>query len=113
MTDMESCILVETDQDLASVLAMHDRLIVLFYAPWCPFSLSFLPVYEACSRDTDITCVRMPVDELPEVCDRYRIDVYPTVLYFENGQVVHRADGRLGEGLTEQQFRQLLRLCKR
>jgi thioredoxin-like negative regulator of GroEL len=52
------------------------------------------------------------VDELPHLCERYQIEVYPTIIFFENGKPLHRLDGDSGIGLYEQQFRELIRVCE-
>ena len=48
------------------------------------------------------------VDDREELCDRYDINFYPTVLLFENGKVTKRLDGEPGEGLNEKQLKKLL-----
>ncbi|HVQ01254.1 MAG TPA: thioredoxin family protein [Candidatus Thermoplasmatota archaeon] len=108
----ETCILINNEQELDTILKTKDHIFILFYAPWCPFSRSFLSVFEQCSKDTSRQCYRMMVDELPDLCERYHIEVYPTVLFFERGKVAKRLDGTHGIGLSEQQFRALIRACE-
>jgi thioredoxin-like negative regulator of GroEL len=55
----------------------------------------------------------MEVDDYPNLCEKYSIEVYPTVIYFQNGKVVKRLDGTRGFGLHEQQFRGLIDLCRK
>ena len=112
MKDTETCILINNEEELDTILRTKDHIFILFYAPWCPFSRQFLEVFERCSRDTSMQCYRMMVDELPELCDRYQIEVFPTVLFFENGTVSKRLDGTHHMGLSEQQFRALIRACE-
>jgi thiol-disulfide isomerase/thioredoxin len=109
-TDM--CILINTEQELESILRTKDNIFILFYAPWCPFSQRFLSVFEKCSKETSKQCYRMMIDEYPDLCEKYQVEVYPTVLFFEQGKVSKRLDGIHGVGLSEQQFRTLIRACE-
>ena len=112
MDDIKTCILIKTEQDLEKVLKEKDPCFVLFYADWCPFSLRFLPIFETCAKKTNSRCYRMTIDEHPDLCERYGIEVYPTVIFFEKGKVVKRLDGIHGVGLSEQQFRDLITVCE-
>ena len=112
MKPTETCILINNEEELDTILKTKDNIFILFYAPWCPFSQRFLTVFEKCSKDTSRQCYRMMIDEYPELCDKYQIEVYPTVLFFEQGKVAQRLDGTHGVGLSEQQFRALIRACE-
>ena len=112
MKNTNICILINTEQELENILKNKKSTFILFYAPWCGFSQRFLPIFEKCALDTSLQCYRMMVDELPQLCERYQIEVYPTIIFFENGEPVHRLDGNPGIGLNEQQFRELIRVCE-
>jgi len=47
------------------------------------------------------------IDDKPDLCEKYEIDYYPTVLLFENGKVEKRLDAIPGEGLTKKQLKEL------
>ena len=85
------------------------RLFVLFYASWCPYPQRFLPIYEKCTRDISSPCLQVVVDDRDDLCQKYYIEVYPTVLLFEKGIVADRLDGLPGEGLDERQLKKLLK----
>ena len=44
------------------------------------------------------------VDDKPDLCDKYEIEYYPTVLLLKKGQVHKRLDATPGAGLTKKQF---------
>jgi thioredoxin 1 len=111
MKSTNTCIFINTEQELDSILGKKDRMFVLFYADWCGFSQRFLPIFEKCALETKNKCYRMIVDELPRLCEKYQINVYPTVIFFEEGKPARRLDGIHGLGLSEQQFRELIRVC--
>lgn len=112
MKTKDTCMLIDTEQELEGVLKNKQSMFILFYASWCGFSQMFLPIFEKCSVDTSWQCYRMMIDEFPRLCERYQIEVYPTVIFFENGKPVHRLDGIHGKGLSEQQFRDLIHVCE-
>jgi hypothetical protein len=48
------------------------------------------------------------IDDKEDLCEKYSIQFYPTVLLFENGKVTKRLDAKPGEGLSERQLKNLL-----
>jgi thioredoxin-like negative regulator of GroEL len=96
------------DSELIAALEANKQLLVLFYASWCPFSRRFLPIYEKCTANSKTPCLRVMIDDRDDICEKYSIAIFPTVLLFENGKVVTRLDGKPGEGLSETQLQKLL-----
>jgi len=43
--------------------------------------------------------------------EKYGVEVFPTVIFFEKGAVSKRLDGNQENGLSEKQFRDLLYTC--
>jgi len=84
-----------------------DRAFVLFYTTWCPFSQRFLPVFEEYARGNPQECIRVIVDDRPDLCEEYAIEYYPTVLLFKKGKVHKRLDAEPGVGLTKKQLLEL------
>ncbi len=84
-----------------------DRAFVLFYASWCPFSQMFLPIFKEYSKQNPDECLSILVDNKADLCDKYSIDYYPTVLLFKKGKVAKRLDATPGAGLTKKQLAQL------
>ncbi len=99
------------EEKLNQTLKSQSKVIVMFYATWCPYSQKFLPIYVKCTAKNPFSCIRIAVDDLPELCIKYAIDVYPTVIFFQNGNIAKRLDGMPGAGLTENQLRELLESC--
>ncbi len=98
----------DVESDIDEVLKTKNKVFVLFYATWCPFSRKFLPIYEKCTMNSPTPCLRLMVDDRADLCDRYSIEVFPTLLFFENGKVSGRLDGEPGEGLNETQLKKML-----
>jgi thiol-disulfide isomerase/thioredoxin len=112
MNSIGNCTLIDTEQDLEKILKTKNNIFILFYAPWCPFSQRFLPIFEKCAKDTAHSCYRMVIDEHPNLCEKYSVEVYPTVIFFEKGKALKRLDGTSGVGLNEKQFRDLISACR-
>src|SRR5512136_2358088 len=87
---------------------IKDRVFVLFYAPWCPFSRQFLPVFEEYSKGNPKECMSLILEEEPEVFDDYEIEYYPTVIMFKKGKVHKRLDSEPGVGLNKKQLKDLI-----
>lgn len=72
----------------------------LFYSSWCPFCTAFLPAYDGHAKKAGGAFVKVSLDDLPELEDRFSIEVVPSVLYFKGGKLSGRLDGALGRGLS-------------
>jgi thiol-disulfide isomerase/thioredoxin len=94
----------QTEENIEEALKSKDKAFVLFYASWCPFSQAFLPVFKEYAKANPNECVSVVIDDKPDLCDKYAIEYYPTVLLFEKGQVHKRLDATPGAGLTKKQL---------
>jgi len=99
---------LDVEYELENALRNKEKVFVLFYASWCPFSRRFLPVFEKYSEARPKSCMRVKIDDKAELTEKYSIDVVPTVLVFEKGRVTKRLDGEPSAGLEENQFKKLL-----
>ena len=96
------------EPNFEETLKTKTRFFALFYASWCPFSRKFLPIYQKCTANSQVPCLQVIVDDRDDLCEKYGINFFPTVLFFENGEVAKRLDGEPGEGLSEKQLKKLL-----
>jgi len=100
---------VSVEFDIDKMLKSKDKAVVLFYATWCPFSQMFLPKFKKYSKTHPEKCVEIITDDKSSLCEKYSVDVVPTVLVFENGKVTKRLDGEPGVGLSEKQLLDFVR----
>jgi thioredoxin-like negative regulator of GroEL len=107
----DPCVLVQGPEELEAAVKSRDKLMVLFYASWCPFSQAFLPTYRKHAAAGEPCYVRILVDDGDSLAEKYSIEVFPTVLYFEKGQVVKRLDGIYHRGLSQGQLEDFARRC--
>ncbi len=110
-TGADPCVLVQGPAMLEEAIRSRDRLMVLFYASWCPFSQAFLPIYRKHAAAGEPCYLRILVDEGDALIEKYSIEVYPTILYFEKGKVVDRLDGIYHRGLSKDQLEDFARRC--
>ena len=96
------------EYDLEEALRSKGRVFVLFYASWCPFSQKFLSIFKKYARENPENCLRVKTDDKAKLCEKYSVDVVPTVLLFEKGKVIKRLDSARGVGLDAKQLKNLV-----
>ena len=100
---------VSSIRDLESRLKKNKRVLALFYASWCPFCRSFLPVFNHSLKQCLGLILYVKVDDYDSpLWDEYSVEAVPTVIFFQEGKICRRLDGRLGYGLNENEFRSWL-----
>jgi thioredoxin-like negative regulator of GroEL len=106
----ETCASVNNLNDLEQALQAKDRVIAMVYVTWCPFCRRALPVFEKQAREEKRHLLRVADDE-EHVADLYGIDIFPTLILFEKGQIVKRLDGKPGLGLNDKQIVDFVQSC--
>ena len=81
-----------------------DKAIVLYYMTWCPFCQDFLPIFEEYAKSNPRESLAVIVDDKPDLCEKYSIEYYPTVIMFKKGKVHKRLDAKPGIGLNKKQL---------
>ena len=94
----------DVEYDFDNQLKNRDKVVVLFYASWCPFSQRFLPVFEEYARSNPKICMRVMIDDKPSLCERFSVDHFPTVIIFKSGKIANRLDAEPGMGLNKRQL---------
>jgi thiol-disulfide isomerase/thioredoxin len=102
---------VNVEYGLGDILKSKEKVFVLFYGSWCLFSQRFLSIFEKFAKDKNRRCASIITDDKPSLCEKYSVEVVPTVLLFEKGKVTRRLDGVLGVGLNEKQFKEFVKTC--
>ena len=93
---------IEDHEDfIPKVVESKGRFLVLFYADWCPFCTKFKPIIENYQNKLSYKIIgaQMNEDENP-LWDLFKIESIPTMIAFDNGEIVGRRDANKGVGLT-------------
>lgn len=107
----DACALLKSEEELEEAVRSRDKLMVLFYASWCPFSQAFLATFREHAAAGDPCYARVVVDSGDPLVAKYRIEVFPTVIFFEKGNVAGRLDGVYHRGLSRDQLEDFARRC--
>ena len=88
---------LEDGEDLAAFVADHDLALVDFYTKGCTLCQAIEPVVGNVARATDAAVGLLNPREDPALVEEYDVRSVPTLLLFENGELV----GRLADGFQE------------
>ena len=101
---------VNDKKALNDLLQQNSQVIVLFCASWCPFCRSFFSFFDKrIARYNFDSIVRAYIDDYDNpLWEDFSLEAVPTVILFEQAQIVSRLDAELGEGLSEKQLAEWL-----
>ena len=89
-----SVITVTKDNFEEVVLKAKQKVLLDFWTPWCGPCRMVGPIVEEIAQEReDIVVGKVNVDEEVELAVSYRIASIPTLLVFQNGQVVKKSIG--------------------
>jgi thiol-disulfide isomerase/thioredoxin len=94
---------VYNQQDLKAELKKNKTVLALFYSSWCPFCVRFVPTFDEKVANIGFESVIYVLldDYNNPLWDNYNIPAVPTIIFFEDGKVCKRLDGKSGLGLSE------------
>ncbi len=97
---------VDNAKELNAILAESEKVMVLFYATWCPYCVRFVPIFDRKIVNFHVgKVIHVLLDDYDNsLWDDYDVEAVPTAVFFEKGKVIKRLDGRLGLGLNEKQL---------
>ena len=94
----------------AEVIQSNVPVVLDFWAEWCAPCRAISPIIKQLAEDYDgkIKVVKMNIDENPQTPGKYGVRAIPTVLAFQNGQVVEQVQGARPKAAFEEMAQKLL-----
>ncbi len=76
------------------VLEAKGKVLVDFFATWCGPCQMLSPIIDQLANEvTDVKICKVDIDKAEELTNEYGVEVVPTLILFENGQVVKSVSG--------------------
>ena len=103
----DSNVLTITDSTIDAAIKDYPSILIEFYAPWCGHCKRLAPEYEKAAdmlKNSGSKAVVGKVDSTVErtAATAWSIRGYPSLLYFENGQMIEKyAGGRTAEDIVK------------
>jgi len=101
---------IQSHQFEQEVLRASEPVWVDFFATWCPPCRVIGPILDQLSQEFagQIKFVKVNVDEAPDLAYRYGITGIPTLILFQNGQIVDTIVGLLPPDALRQRLNSVL-----
>ena len=86
---------LNSDNFEEEVLKSEKKVLVDFYADWCGPCKMMAPVIEEIAKDFSdkVKVCKLNVDEAPDIAGNYGVMSIPTLIIFENGNVIDTTVG--------------------
>ena len=85
-------------KELNEVVNNNKKVLVDVYATWCGPCKMLAPIVNKVSEDvSDLTVVKIDIDENEDIAAKYGVEAIPTLLVFNNGELVNKNVGFIPE----------------
>lgn len=87
-----------TNENFEQEIASEQKTLVDFWAPWCGPCRMLSPIVdEIADENPDFNIGKVNVDEQADIARKYQIAAIPTLLVFQNGNLVNKSVGLLNK----------------
>jgi thioredoxin 1 len=89
---------LNSEQDLESILAEHDLVLIDFWAPWCPPCKEFHPIFEkVAASHSDVAFCRVNTEEVKSLQKGFELHHIPTLIVIRERIMLTSQAGYLPE----------------
>ncbi|EDO17931.1 hypothetical protein Kpol_1010p47 [Vanderwaltozyma polyspora DSM 70294] len=94
---------IKSAAEFEKAIATEGKLVVVdFFATWCGPCKMISPMVDKFAVEyTDAVFIKVDVDEVGDVAQKYDVTAMPTFLYFKDGKEVHRVVGANPAGIKQ------------
>lgn len=100
-------------KSIQSILVNNETpVLIMFYAPWCSYCQSYLPVLEVLAEEfkDKLQIIKLNVDGNVAAALRYSIRVMPTFMFSHRGNILWKKAGQLSKSELKRKIINLLAL---
>ena len=93
---------ITSRQEFDEALKYDGLVVVDFFATWCGPCKIIAPMLDKFANEySQVKFIKVDVDEQGDIPREYEISSMPTILFFKNGQVVHKVLGANPSGIKQ------------
>ena len=110
MSDSVKYITLTAENFEAEVLNSQIPVVVDFFAPWCGPCRVMNPIVTKLAEEWfgKVKVGKINIDDNEDLATKYRIEAIPTILFFNNGEVVKNFPGLTSHANLTEEISQLL-----
>jgi thiol-disulfide isomerase/thioredoxin len=89
---------IKDPDDLMSTLLKSDKTVAYFFSPSCGWCTKMTPIYDSVSsKYNGAKFVKIDSSKNRDLVNQYKVDGYPTILFFNGSKVVGTSSGYVEE----------------
>lgn len=91
---------LKSASDFDAHITKHTNVVAIFSATWCGPCQKLKPILEQLRNENkQVVFLHVDGDDFPGIISKHKIDGFPTLKFFKNGQEVYRTNEQSKEGL--------------